>query len=257
MAVIPATGGTCRRCQVAHEADAQFCNNCRLYLPDTTQTVERVTFTRRLFGSWLLEGILFILTLIIGWFIWLIFSAQKSQSPAKSLTGIYIINVETGKAAGAGEVWLRDVVLKIFLSGLVPFGGFINAISILVDKNRQALLYDKIIKTAVVYAPNGLPDSMRQPGAAPAHQPQPAIAQAAAPPAYSPPPQPAAAPAPVPPPAGPAAPLFDDQTIVSSAAPAQTQDVASQLRELRRLLDERLISEEEYETKRADLARRL
>jgi hypothetical protein len=90
-----------------------------------------------------------------------------------------------------------------------------------------------------------------------AYQPQAAIAQAAAP-AYVPPsqPQPQAQPQ-SPPPAQSYASGPADQTIVSSAAPAATQDVASQLRELRRLLDERIISEDEYEAKRAELARRL
>jgi hypothetical protein len=108
-------------------------------LRDETRTVERVTFTRRIFGSWLLEVLLISLTLVIGWLIWLFFTAKNAQSPAKSLTRIYIINVETGRAVGAGEVWLRDVVLKIIVANAVVFGHLIDGAWVLFDRDRQAL----------------------------------------------------------------------------------------------------------------------
>ncbi|MDP9236940.1 MAG: RDD family protein [Chloroflexota bacterium] len=212
---------SCPRCQTPNQLFGIFCTNCNLYLRDESRSVERVTYTRRIFGSWLLESILFVFTLIIGWFIWLIFTSRESQSPAKSLTKIYIINVETGRAVDAGTVWLRDVVLKIIVASVVPFGSLVDGIWVLVDRDRQAL-HDKIIKTVPVYAPAGLPEAMLyMPGA-------PALYQA-----------PAAFPA-----------------TQAAAAPTVT-DVSEQLRELKRLHDDQLISDEEYERKRTDLASRL
>ncbi len=218
--VVPAVE-ICPRCGCANGLLGIFCTNCNLYLRDGSQTVERVTFTRRFFGSWLLESVLFIVTLFVGWFIWLIFTAQKAQSPAKTLTSVYIINIETGRAVGAGEVWVRDVVLKIIVAGIVPFGSLVDAIWVLVDPNRQAL-HDKIVKTVPVFAPRGLPDSMvNVPNAA-------ALYQA---PTLLPASQPIAAP--------------------------RVTDIAEQMRELKRLHDEQLISDEEYDRKRSDLAAKL
>jgi uncharacterized RDD family membrane protein YckC len=196
-----------------------FCANCNLYLRDESLVVERVTFTRRILGSWLLEGVLVALTLVIGWFIWLLFTAKNAQTPAKSLTGIYIVNLETGRAVGAGEVWLRDVLLKIIVANLVGIGQAIDLVWALFDRDRQAL-HDKAVKTVVVYAPSGLPEAMRyQPGAPARYQ---------------------------------APPLFPQNP------PAQTvPGIGDQLRELQRLHEEHLLSDEEYERKRAELVARL
>ena len=210
---------SCPRCAAQNQTLGVFCANCNLYLRDDTRTVERVTFTRRIFGSWLLEAVLVVVTLVIGWLVWMLFSAKKAQSPAKSLTGIFIVNVETGRAVGAGEVWVRDVVLKIIVANAVIFGHFIDSVWVLFDRDRQAL-HDKVVKTVVVYAPNGLPAAMQHELGAPALYP--------APPLWS-----------------------------QAGPPPSVADVGEQLRELRRLHDENLISDEEYERKRTDLASKL
>jgi hypothetical protein len=157
--------------------------------------------------------VLITVRLVIGWFIWLLFTAKDAQRPSKKLTGIYIINVETGRAAGAGEVWLRDAVLKIIVANLVGIGQIIDLVWALFDRDRQTL-HDKGVKTVVVYAPNGLPEAMRyQPGA----------------------------------PARYAAPSVWPQ----SPSASTVHSIGDQLRELKRLRDEDLISDEEYERKRS------
>lgn len=210
---------SCSRCGAANVVQGVFCANCNLYLRDESQTVERVTFTRRIFGSWLLEVLLIPLTLVLGWLIWLFFTAKNAQSPAKSLTGLYIVNVETGRAVGAGGVWLRDVVLKIIVANAVVFGHVIDGAWVLFDRDRQAL-HDKPIRSVLVYAPNGLPEGMRHQTGAPAlYQAPPVWPQA--------------------------------------SAPLTVTEVGDQLRQLKQLHDESLISDEEYEQKRGDLAARL
>ena len=209
----------CPRCATPNSGIELFCTNCSLYLRDTTCTVEHVTWTRRFFGSLLLEPILIVLTLVIGWFIWLFFSAKNAQSPAKSLTSIYIISAQTGRAVGAGDVWLRDVALKIIVAGIVPAGHLIDGIWALVDRDREAA-HDKIVKSFVVYAPRGLPESMRYMPGAPL--------------------------------------LYAGPGIMPNSPPeAASGDVGAKLRDLKQLHDDKLISDEEYERKRADLASRL
>jgi uncharacterized RDD family membrane protein YckC len=229
MATLPAAGQTCPRCNTPGQLEL-FCQICGLFLPDTTGSTERVTFTRRFFGDLLLEGLLVIVTLIIGWVIWFALSASKAQSPAKRLLNVYVIDADTGRAVGGGRMWVRDVLLKILVIGNIPFGNLIDGLFVLFDKERQSV-HDKITSTVIVYAPRGLPQSMLSTWDAAQALP---AGQAAAPPPAGTPPAPAPA-----------------------APPAPLSDVAARLRELQKLRDEGAITAEEYEAKRSELARQL
>src|SRR5437762_8073668 len=160
------TAVMCARCDAANDARV-FCVNCGLYLRDESGIVERVTFTRRFFASYLLEGLLAVLTVFIGWLIWFAFQAPKARTPAKSLTGLYVINLETGRAATTGEMWLREIVVKVIVISVVNvfvgIAGIVDGLWVFFDKNRQTL-HDKILSQVVVYAPHGLPASMLSAG---------------------------------------------------------------------------------------------
>jgi uncharacterized RDD family membrane protein YckC len=220
----------CPRCGTQNLAQSLFCNNCRLYLRDDAQYVERATYNRRFWGDYLLEGILFVLTLVIGWFIWFIFTSKTGQTPAKRLLNVYVVNVETGRGIGRGDSWLREIVVKVLVLGVINsftsgLAGLIDAVWIFFDKNRQTL-HDKVLKQVVVYAPAGLPEAMQHMDYAPA--------------VYQ------------------APPIIPSQT--ASAAPPSTagvQSIAEELRELARLRDEGMITAEEYEAKRAALVNRM
>ncbi len=240
MAIAPSTTAlaipaVCPRCQNPNHKGSVFCDYCRVYMRDETLTVERATYTRRFFGDWVLEGLLIIVTLVIGWFIWMIFTSKTGQSPAKRLVNTYPINLETGRRIGQGDSWLREVVVKMLVIGALNsftsgLAGLIDAVWLFFDKDRQAL-HDKVLKQVVVYAPHGLPAGMDY--------------MEFAPPRYTVPPAfpiggtTAAPPAPPPPPA------------------PGVQDVAAELRELNQLKTDGLITEEEYERKRAHLAEKL
>ena len=232
---------TCHRCNAPGQIEL-FCQNCGLFLPDATATVERVTFTRRFFGTNILETLLFIVTLGIGWLIWFAFMASTAQSPAKRMLNVYVIDANTGRAVSPGRMWVRDVLVKILLFGFFGaiFGivGLVDGLFVLFDKSRQSL-HDKVVSTIVVYAPQGLPEAMR--------------AQVET---YAAPAMPAAPAAPVTP-APPATPAAPGATIAGSTPGAPIGETAERLRELTRLRDEGIITQEEYEQKRADLARQL
>jgi uncharacterized RDD family membrane protein YckC len=215
-----ATAVTCHRCSAPGQLQL-FCQNCGLFLPDQTGSTERVTFTRRFFGDSWLEGLLIILTLLIGWLIWFAINASKGQSPAKRLLNVYVIDSNTGKAVTAGSMWLRDVVLKYIVIGyIVPFGGLIDGLFVLFDKQRQAV-HDKIVSTVVVYAPNGLPEAMLSSSSE-------LIGVG----------------------------VLGTKGSLETPAPS-TANASEQLRELARLRDEGMITSEEYERKRSELASRL
>jgi len=204
----------CPHCNAPNQ-EAQCCQVCGRYMPDESGLVEKVTFNRRFWGTNLLEGILFVVTLGIGWYIWLAFTAQTSQTPAKRLLNVYTVDIQTGQPISTGRVWVREVLVKQILmwviGSIIIIAGLVDAIWVLFDKNRQAL-HDKVAGTIVVYAPQGLPENM-------------------------------------------AAPLG-----ISGALPrasTKVKDTAEELRELSRLKEDGILTEEEYEAKRKDLADQL
>jgi uncharacterized RDD family membrane protein YckC len=108
-----------------------------------------------------------VVTLVIGWYIWLISTAPTSQSPAKRLLNVYIIDLEAGQTISTGRVWLREVLVKQILFDLIistftgGLGSLVDAVWVFFDRNRQSL-HDKVVNTVVVYAPNGLPEALKR-----------------------------------------------------------------------------------------------
>ncbi len=130
-----------------------FCANCGLLNQHPESGAFAASRWRRLGGA-LLETLLLFATLIVGWFIWLYFAAQKSQTPAKQLLGMYILRRD-GSPASAGRVWLREVVIELIVFGIVSqffFGllSLLDAVWILWDKDRQTI-HDKLADTIVVH----------------------------------------------------------------------------------------------------------
>lgn len=231
---VPSVPAACPRCQSPNQKGSVFCDVCRVYMRDTTLTVERATYTRRFFGNAVLEGLLFVVTLVVGWFIWMIFTSRTGQSPAKRLVNTYAINLETGRNIGQGDSWLREVVVKILVLGALngvtsSLAGLIDAVWIFFDKDRQTL-HDKVLKHVVVYAPNGLPADMEYMEQAPLRYQVPSMI-----------------------------PSGSGGTPIPQQPPREpgVQDIAAELRELNRLKEEGLVTDEEYERKRAHLAEKL
>ena len=106
------------------------------------------------FGGWLLDGLLVLVTLVIGWLIWSIVIWERGQSPAKSILGMRVMRLDTGRPAGRGQMALRELVGKVLL-GFVPAYTLVSAIFVLVDPRRQGL-WDKIASTVVVDDPNNV-----------------------------------------------------------------------------------------------------
>jgi uncharacterized RDD family membrane protein YckC len=101
----------------------------------------------------LLETVLVIVTLFIGWIIWSIILWKKGQTPAKSLMKMRVVKLDTGLAADTGTMVMREVVGK-WLLGVVPFYSLVSAVIVLTDEKSQGL-WDKIAGTVVVDDPDG------------------------------------------------------------------------------------------------------
>jgi uncharacterized RDD family membrane protein YckC len=100
----------------------------------------------------LLEVVLVVVTLGIGYFIWSFFTYRTGQTPGKKLMGIRVISLNDGKALPFWMTLLREWIVKGFIGG-ITFG--IAYIWILFDDKNQAL-YDKVMNTIVVDDPQGL-----------------------------------------------------------------------------------------------------
>jgi len=107
----------------------------------------------------MLDGLLVIVTLWIGWFIWSLFTYKTAQTPAKQIMGMRMVYTQSGQSLNWGMSVVRDYIVKGFIGGLT-FG--IAYLWILFDPNKQAL-YDKLMEVVVVDDPAGatLVSSMR------------------------------------------------------------------------------------------------
>ena len=106
------------------------------------------------FGQYLLDGLLMIATLGIGYLIWSLIIWSKGQTPGMQCLGMRCVKQDTGETASWGTMFLREFVGKGLIFGLigaVTFGivAFVLLFMLCWDRNRQEL-WDKIASTIVV-----------------------------------------------------------------------------------------------------------
>ena len=109
--------------------------------------VKLAGFGQRL-GALLLDMVLCLVTLGVGWLIWQLIVLSYGQTPGKQLVGIRA-SKDSGEPAGWGRTFLREFVAKLITSLLVGWFFSIHMLWALWDKDRQAL-YDKLAGTVVV-----------------------------------------------------------------------------------------------------------
>ncbi len=123
---------------------------------------------RRL-GAFVLDFLLFIFTLGIGWLIWLAVVGQRGQNPAKQLLGMHVVLAD-GNRAGLGRMLLREIIAKWGTFALLDYvlgfadqdvAGWVTLAAVAVaalwcvwDANRQCL-WDKALGTYVVRQVDG------------------------------------------------------------------------------------------------------
>ena len=206
-----------------------FCPYCGVFVLDPQGTTIMASRLSRL-GSWIVNALLLVLTLVIGWIIWWFIVAPRGQNPGKAVVGLRVIRTD-GRAATTGWMFVRG--LCGIVCGLIPL--YLDELWLLWDKDAQTL-HDKLAGTVVVRA-QGSEHIVEQgsvgqlpPGVPPRPQ-------------YAPPVNLSALATPTAPPATPAA--------GPEAAPAD------QMRRLAEMRDQGLITEDEYQQKRKDILDRM
>ena len=105
------------------------------------------------FWAAVLDGVLMVVTLFIGWIIWSVVLYSQSTSPAKKILGLQIVDAKTGAPATMQQMLLREVLGKMVLSPISRgVTSLVSAVMILVMPNRQGI-HDYIAKTVVVRKP--------------------------------------------------------------------------------------------------------
>lgn len=115
----------------------------------------QLTSNGKRFLSYLLDGLLIVVTLFIGWFIWWLIVWARAQTPAKQLMKMRVVKIDENRPATYGEMALRELVGKALL-GSVSSGitTVVGGIMILADDTGRQALWDKIAGTTVVDDPN-------------------------------------------------------------------------------------------------------
>lgn len=105
-------------------------------------------------GAYLLESLLVLVTLWIGWVIWALMIGGEGQTPAKKLLGQRVIGADTLRPVGLGRMfWVRGL-----LAGIVAGFAIIFTVGVLLfmpfwDKRNQNV-WDKVSNTYVVSDPH-------------------------------------------------------------------------------------------------------
>ncbi|HET9050914.1 MAG TPA: RDD family protein [Candidatus Dormibacteraeota bacterium] len=106
----------------------------------------------RRFVGWLLQLVLVIVTLVIGYIIWDLILWQKGQTPAYSIMKMQVVKKDTGQPATWGTMFLRGFVGGLIQGLLNSFLiGYILLFMPFWDKDNQ-MLWDKISGTVVIDA---------------------------------------------------------------------------------------------------------
>ena len=104
-------------------------------------------------GALLLDGLLIIVTLFVGWMVWSLVVWGRGTTPAKSLLRQRVIDATTGQTATWGHMAVRQALVGGLLAGLLNtvtfyIYGIVDACMVFGEGHRR--LTDRIAKTLVV-----------------------------------------------------------------------------------------------------------
>ena len=141
----------CPNCSRHDVGDGRFCRWCHQFLGGP-RGVKAAGIVQRV-GAYLLDILLFFVTLIIGYIIWWLFTLSRGQTPGKQLIGIRVMRAD-GTPSDWGWTFIREFIIKGVVIGVL--GELLSGLPWIIDllwafwdKDRQTL-HDKVMKTVVV-----------------------------------------------------------------------------------------------------------
>jgi len=100
-------------------------------------------------GAALLDILLMIVTLFIGWLIWSIVLWKQSTSPAKKMLGMTVVDANTGAPATIKQMVMREVLGKWVVGSVAGIVTLASLVMLWATPRRQAV-WDYIGTTVVV-----------------------------------------------------------------------------------------------------------
>ena len=111
------------------------------------------------FGAAILEAVLAIITLGIGWFVWWLILLSRGLTPARQILGLRIVDAKTMQPVSNGQVFLRGFVvyflafsiLSSALSAVLLGAGWLFTLvsALLVFRSSHQTLWDQMTTTTV------------------------------------------------------------------------------------------------------------
>ena len=92
----------------------------------------------------LLEVVLFVLTLGIGWIVWYLLVARNGQSPAKRLLGMRVMR--DGEVANLGWMLIRDLAIRI-----IAFGALNGVLIAILGEAAGGAIYGLLVVIAALW----------------------------------------------------------------------------------------------------------
>lgn len=104
-------------------------------------------------GSYLLEILLVVATLVFGWLVWSFFAWKTGQTPAKRLMKQQVISSKNDQPLTLGQMALRELVVKGVAGGLLS--GASNGITFVIDslfvfREDRRTVHDMIVSSKVI-----------------------------------------------------------------------------------------------------------
>jgi len=100
-------------------------------------------------GAALLDGLLMLVTLFIGWFIWSIVLWKQSTSPAKKMLRMTVVDASSGAPASMKQMVMREVLGKWVAGSVAGIVTLASLVMLWATPRRQAV-WDYIGTTVVV-----------------------------------------------------------------------------------------------------------
>jgi uncharacterized RDD family membrane protein YckC len=159
-AAVQAPARPCRSCGREWGAGIswQFCDQVEGLPPGV-----HLSSPARRFGGHLLEILLVVVTLGIGWIIWSLIIYGHGQTPAKQVLGMRVVELRRGRKESWGTMFVREWIAKPIIWVLAWFTLGIVYFWLIWDSRNQEL-WDKIVGSIVVNDPHRQLAQAPQPG---------------------------------------------------------------------------------------------
>jgi len=105
------------------------------------------------FGSYLMEYLLLIVTLGIGWLVWSLIVWKNGTTPGHQVLKQVIVDEKTKQPLSWGRMALREVLFKGFVGAflaIISFGVFFLVDSLFVTRDDRRTIHDRMSGSLVI-----------------------------------------------------------------------------------------------------------